>query len=57
MEFNTLLFSIENSIAIITVNRPDKMNALNKDVIADLSNAFDEVYTNKEIRLCCWGRH
>ena len=50
MEFNTLLFSIENSIAIITVNRPDKMNALNKDVIADLSNAFDEVYTNKEIR-------
>ncbi len=50
MEFNTLLFSIENGIATITVNRPDKMNALNKDVITDLSKAFDEVYTNKEIR-------
>lgn len=50
MEFNTLLFSIENGIATITINRPDKLNALNKDVIADLSKAFDEVYTNKSIR-------
>ncbi|HOZ50519.1 MAG TPA: enoyl-CoA hydratase-related protein [Chitinophagaceae bacterium] len=50
MEFNTLLFSIENGIATITINRPDKMNALNKDVIADLSKAFDHVATNKEIR-------
>ena len=47
---NTLLFSVENGIATITINRPDKMNALNKEVIADLSNAFDEVYTNKEIK-------
>jgi len=50
MEFNTLLFNIENGIATITINRPDKMNALNKDVIADLSQAFDEVTTNQEIR-------
>lgn len=50
MEFNTLLFSVENGIATITINRPDKMNALNKDVIADLSNAFDEVYSNKDIK-------
>lgn len=50
MEFNTLLFSVENGIATITINRPDKMNALNKDVINDLSKAFDEVYNNKEIK-------
>ena len=50
MEFNTLLFSVENGIATITINRPDKMNALNKDVINDLSFAFDEVYNNKEIK-------
>jgi enoyl-CoA hydratase len=34
----------------ITINRPDKMNALNKDVIADLAAALDEVYNNSEIR-------
>ena len=50
MEFNTLLFSVENGIATITINRPDKMNALNKDVISDLSKAFDEVYTNASIK-------
>ena len=50
MEFTTLLFNIENQIATITINRPDKMNALNKDVIAELSRAFDEVYTNSSIR-------
>ncbi len=50
MEFNTLLFAIENGIATITINRPDKLNALNKDVIDDLSAALDEVYTNNEIR-------
>ncbi|HMN33465.1 MAG: enoyl-CoA hydratase/isomerase family protein [Chitinophagaceae bacterium] len=50
MEFSTLLFTIQNGIATITINRPDKLNALNKDVIQDLSNAIDEVYQNAEIK-------
>lgn len=50
MEFNTLLFNVENGIATITINRPDKLNALNKDVIEELSKAMDEVYQNKEIK-------
>jgi enoyl-CoA hydratase len=50
MTFETLLFEIENNTAIITINRPDKLNALNADVIRDLSSAFDEVISNNEIR-------
>ncbi len=50
MEFTTLLFTIQNGIATITINRPDKLNALNKDVIQDLSDAIDEVYQNAEIK-------
>ncbi len=50
MEFNTLLFAIENGIATITINRPDKLNALNKDVIDDLSQAIDEVNNNPDIK-------
>ena len=50
MEFNTLLFSIENGIATITINRPDKMNALNKDVFNDLDAVMDEVNSNAEIK-------
>ncbi len=48
--YQTLLTEIEKGTLIITVNRPDKMNALNKDVIADLSNALDEAYTNADVK-------
>ncbi len=46
----TLLTALENGIFIITINRPDKLNALNKQVFADLNKALDEVYTNTSIR-------
>ena len=35
---------------IIKINRPDKMNALNKDVIEELGKVLDEVYNNNEIK-------
>lgn len=50
MNFNTLLFDIENGTAVITINRPDKLNALNKDVFTELDAAMDEVLKNSEIR-------
>jgi enoyl-CoA hydratase len=48
--YNTLIINLENNIFTITINRPDKLNALNKDVIKELSAALDEVYNNAEIR-------
>ncbi|RTL59556.1 MAG: enoyl-CoA hydratase [Sphingobacteriales bacterium] len=48
--YQTLLVSIENNICTITINRPDKLNALNKTVIEELSTALDEVYSNTEIK-------
>jgi enoyl-CoA hydratase len=46
----TILTQLENNIFTITINRPDKMNALNGEVIADLQNAMQEVYSNDEIK-------
>jgi len=48
--YKTLLTEIENGIFIITINRPDKLNALNKDVFNDLDKATDEIYQNREIK-------
>jgi len=48
--YQTLLTDLQEGIFTITINRPDKMNALNKDVIAELGQALEEVYTNDEIK-------
>ena len=48
--YKTLITNLENGIFTITINRPDKMNALNKDVMSDVNAAMDEVYKNAEIK-------
>ncbi|HEX3023904.1 MAG TPA: enoyl-CoA hydratase-related protein [Chitinophagaceae bacterium] len=48
--YSTILTSLENNILIITINRPDKLNALNQQVMSDLNNVMDEVYNNPEIK-------
>jgi enoyl-CoA hydratase len=48
--YETLLVDIENNICIITINRPDKLNAINKTVMEELGKAVDEVYRNPAIR-------
>ena len=50
MSYKTLLTTLEDGIFTITINRPDKMNALNRDVIEDLSQAISEVYERSDIR-------
>jgi len=48
--YQTLLTNLEGNILTITINRPDKLNALNKQVFNDLDAVVDDVYENPEIR-------
>jgi len=50
MTFTTLLFDLADGIARITVNRPDKLNALNATVIRELGEAVGRVERENEIR-------
>jgi enoyl-CoA hydratase len=48
--YSSLLVTVDDQICTITINRPDKLNALNKTVISELSEAIDEVIANADVR-------
>lgn len=48
--YQTIKTSLENNIYFIYINRPDKMNALNHQVMSELALAIDEVHKNPEIK-------
>ena len=50
MAYSTLVTSLENNIFIVTINRPEKLNALNGVVLSELALAVEEIYNNPSIK-------
>ena len=50
MNYTTLIVDVNDNICTITINRPDKLNALNQTVIDELAVAIDEIYNNDKIK-------
>lgn len=48
--YSTLSTALQNNIFIITINRPDKLNAINNMVMTELDAAVDEIYENNGIK-------
>src|SRR5690349_15387106 len=49
MSYQMLSLTVNERIATITVNRPEKLNALNDATIAELGSAIDELRANVEV--------
>ena len=50
MSYETIRFELRDAIAFITINRPDKLNALNDQVVDELAQAAERVATEDEIK-------
>ncbi|AMN40496.1 enoyl-CoA hydratase/isomerase family protein [Rhodoplanes sp. Z2-YC6860] len=46
-----ILYSVDDSIATITINRPDRMNALTPEVQAEMHRRFDEADADPAVRV------
>ena len=46
----SILFEIKNSIAFITLNRPEKFNAFNREMALALQERLDECEKNISVR-------
>jgi enoyl-CoA hydratase len=50
MKYETLLFEVTSGVALITINRPDKLNALNDQVVDELGHAAGRIATEDAIK-------
>lgn len=50
MPFNTLLTETRGAVRVITVNRPDKLNALNRETLTELHAAFADAAADDTVR-------
>src|SRR5262245_53287174 len=50
MPYEALLFEIRERLAFITINRPEKLNALNDRVVAELSDAAGRIASEEAIQ-------
>jgi 2-(1,2-epoxy-1,2-dihydrophenyl)acetyl-CoA isomerase len=47
---DSILFEVRDNIAFITLNRPDKLNAFNREMALSLQAKLDECYKSKQVR-------
>ncbi len=51
MKYKTLILCYQDHLAVMSVNRPDKLNALNNQVLDEMEQALDEIEANPQWRV------
>ncbi len=51
MSYENIIFVTEGSVAIIRFNRPKALNAINSEVLAELSDALDKIEEDKSVKV------
>ena len=51
MDYQNILFAVEDGIATITINRPKALNALNQATVSELKDVVEKVAVDKAIKV------
>ena len=49
--YSTLKIELKNGAAVVTLNRPGRLNAINRELTQDMERALNEIYDNQSIRV------
>lgn len=50
MAFNTIEYKVDSGVAVVVLNRPERMNSFNTEMHSELRQALDQVSSNSAIR-------
>ena len=50
MAYETIIVDVEDHVCVITLNRPEALNALSKELLEELAEALEESQKNDKIR-------
>jgi enoyl-CoA hydratase len=50
VSYQDLLYGVEDQVATITLNRPERMNALSRNLESEIHRAFDEADADRSVR-------
>ena len=50
MDYSTILYDLEDSVLLITLNRPEILNAFNRDMMAEMIDALDKADADDNVR-------
>ncbi len=48
--FQTIQLQFDQSVAVLTLNRPERLNAINKQMLGELQTALDQVESDADVR-------
>ena len=51
MKYENILFEVQNGVAKLTLNRPDKLNSFTEEMHAECRHALDSIQSNTAVRV------
>ena len=50
MTYKTIIYEVEDGVLTLTLNRPDKLNAFNADMMNEMIDAFDKADSDDSVK-------